>query len=213
MFQLTKLWIDPGPGVDTVEIRYTWCGHGEKPTWDGEEYAEVMWPVPDTDPTVRAAALEVPRYVGGRDSYLLAYRFGRGGEHLEGYSPVFTEEIVAQEVDYVDEDGDLTEVRVLWSVGGSNDPNWSQATLEGLPPFAQGPTRPASEQDGLADDAIYELVQTVPLPRRYVAKVWGPRGATVEYVYQLLRTNSPLPEDDFERWEDNGGQKFTVTLP
>lgn len=55
------------------------------------------------------------------------------------------------------------------------------------------------EGEGIADDALYELIQTVLLPHRYVAKGWGPRGATVEYAYQLLRTNSPLPEDDFER--------------
>ncbi|MDQ3946096.1 MAG: hypothetical protein M3357_13280 [Actinomycetota bacterium] len=212
MFQLTKVWVDPGPGIDTVEIRYTWCLPGQEPRWDGDEYAEIMCPVPGTDPTVRTASLEIPRFVDGHDCYRLHYRFGPGGEHLEGYSPVFIEEIVPAEIDYVDHDGDLTEVRVLWGVGGSTDPNWSQARLEGVPLPASGPRGPESEQDGLADDAIYELVQTVPLPRRYVARVCGPRGAEVEYVFQLLRTNSPLPEDCFERWDDNGGKKYYVTL-
>jgi len=59
---------------------------------------------------------------------------------------------------------------------------------------------------------MYELIQTVPLPRRYVAKVWGPRGATVEYAYQLLRTDSPLSEDDFEIWDNNQGQHYGVFL-
>jgi hypothetical protein len=59
---------------------------------------------------------------------------------------------------------------------------------------------------------MYELIQTVPLPRRYVAKVWGPRGATVEYGSQLLRTNSPLPEDDFERWDNSQGQNYRIVL-
>jgi hypothetical protein len=212
VFQLTKLWVDPGPGIDTMEIRYTWCRHGEEPHWDGDEYAEVMAVLPDTDPPVRTAALEVPRCLDGDDSYVLHYRFGPGGEHITGYTPVISEEIVSAEVEYVDQDGDLTEVRVLWSVGGPGAPNWSQATLDGLPPAVRGPTGRADEQEGLTDDAIYELVQTVPLPRRYVARVGGPRGAEVEYVYQLLRTNSPLPETDFERWEDNGGKKFYVTL-
>jgi hypothetical protein len=212
VFQLTKVWVDPGPGIDTMEIRYTWCAHGEEPRWEGEEYAEIMSVVPDTSPRIRTAALEIPRYVSGQDSYLLHYRFGQGGEHIGGYSPVMTDEIVAREVEYVDDKGDLTEVRVLWSVGGGGAPNWSQARLEGLSLPATGPTGPDAEGEGLADDAIYELIQTVPLPRRYVAKVWGPRRETVEYVYQLLRTNSPLPEDDFERWDDNRGEKFYVTL-
>lgn len=212
MFQLTKTWVDPEPGIDTMEIRYTWCANGESPTWDGTEEAEVMVPVPGTDPCMRTATLEVPRYLHGHDCYLLHYRFGPGGEHADGYSPVFTEEIAAGEVEYVDHDGRLTEVRVLWSVGGWSDQNWTQATLDGLAvsPPASGPTGP--EQDGLAEDAIYELVQTVPLPRRYVAKVWGPRGSCVEYVHQLLRTNAPLPDDCFQYWDDNGGQRYSLRL-
>jgi len=208
LFQLTKLWVDPTADIDEVEIRYTWSSHGERPVWDGEEDAEVMRVVPNTDPKVRTADLEIPRYVKGQDSYLVHYRFGPGGQHTEGWSPVFTETIVAHQVDYLDRTGDITEMRVLWSVEGSAAPNWSQATLEGLPIALPQDL----EQEGVADEAIYEFVQTVPLPRRYVAKVWGPRGATVEYTYQLLRTSSPIADQDFERWDDNSGQKFWITL-
>jgi hypothetical protein len=208
MFQLTKVWVDPGPGVESMEIRYTWCASGSEPAWDGTEEAEVMVAVPGTDPCVRTADLEIPRYVDGADRYQLHYRFGPGGEHVDGYSPVFTEEIVSREVEYVDHAGELTEVRVLWSVGGWTAPNWSQATLDGLPPSVAAPGGQGDEQDGVSDDAIYELVRTVPLPRRYVARMSGPRGQSVEYVYQLLRTGSPLPDDDFVRWDDNGGKRF-----
>ena len=212
MFQLTKVWVDPGPGVESMEIRYTWCPPGGEPPWDGDEEAEVMTPVAGTDPCVRTATLEIPRYVDGNPSYLLHYRFGPGGEHVDGYSPVMTEEIVSREVDYVDHEGDLTEVRVLWSVGGWSAPNWSQAALEGLPPSVAAPGPASDEQSGITDDAIYELVQTVPLPRRYVARIWAPRGGSVEYVYQLLRTGSPLPDQDFQHWDDNGGKRFYTTL-
>jgi hypothetical protein len=209
MFQLTKVWVDPTPDIDTIEVRYTWTAHGGEPNWE-DDNAEVMHVVPATDPTVRAAELEIPRYLDGRDSYLLHYRFGRGGEHLEAWSPVFTEEIVAANVDYVDTEGKLTEVRLLWSVAGSMSPNWSQADLEGL-------SRPElsmhdPEQEGLADDAFYELVRSVPLPRRFVARVWGPRGATVDYSYQLLRSNTPTGEDEFETWDDNSGRRYEISL-
>jgi hypothetical protein len=212
MFQLTKVFVDPGPGVETMEIRYTWCAPGAEPTWDGDEEAEVMTPVAGTDPCVRTATLEIPRYVNGSPSYRLHYRFGPGGEHVEGYSPVITDEIVAHDVEYVDHDGALTEVRVLWSIGGWSAPNWSQATLDGLPPSVAAPGRPGDEQSGVTDDAIYELVRTVPLPHRFIARIWAPRGNCVEYVYQLLRTGSPIPGDDFERWDDNGGKRFQTTL-
>jgi hypothetical protein len=210
MFLLTKFWVDPQPGIDTIEIRWTWTGSHEAPDWDENELAEVMAVVPGTDPIVRTADIEIPRYVDGRGSYLLHHRFGRGGEHHEGFSPVFTERIVSRDVEYVDDTGELTEVRLVWTVGGSLAPNWSQATLVGLP--TSGPATPDPEQEGVTDEAVYELVRTVPLPHRFVARIWGPEGSTVEYVYQLLRTNTPVEGDEFERWDDDDGRRYHVEL-
>jgi len=157
--------------------------------------------------------IEIPRYFNGKDVYQLHYRFVIVRNGREEVSPNFTEEIVAQEIPYLDHEGRITEVRVLWSINGWNAPNWTQAKLEGLN-LQTIPNRPGHdiEGEGLADDAIYELIQTVPLPRRYVAKVWGPRGALIEYAYQLLRTNSPLPEDDFVRWDNNQTQNYRLSL-
>jgi hypothetical protein len=213
VFQLTKIWVDQEPGIEMVEIRYLWSPLGEPARWEGQEEAEVMVVVPNTTPQVRQAVLEIPRYLNTADSYQLHYRFVFVLRGREEFSPIFTEDIVAREVPYLDQDGRITEVRLLWGVNGWHAPNWTQAKLEGLN-LQTIPTRPGHdiEGEGIADDAIYELIQTVPLPRRYVAKVWGPRGATVEYVYQLLRTNSPIPEDDFERWDNNNLQNYRVAM-
>lgn len=213
MFQLTKVWIDQEPGIGMVEIRYLWSPLGEPARWEGQEDTEVLAVVPDTNPRVRQAVIEIPRYLNEKDSYQLHYRFVVVRNGREEFSPVFSEEIVAREVPYVDQQGRITEVRVLWGVGGWTAPNWTQARLEGLD-LQMIPTRPGHdiEGEGIADDAFYELIQTVPLPRRYVAKVWGPRGAAVEYVYQLLRTNSPLPEDDFETWDNNETRNYRIVL-
>ncbi|HXG19512.1 MAG TPA: hypothetical protein VNN62_10630 [Methylomirabilota bacterium] len=213
MFQLTKVWVDQDPGIEMVEIRYLWSPLGEPAHWEGQEETEVMSVVPQTTPRVRQAVIEIPRYVNGKDAYQLHHRFVYVVGGREEFSPVYTEEIVAREVPYVDHEGRITEVRLLWGVNGWNAQNWTQATLEGLP-LQTIPTRPGHdiEGEGLADDAMYELIQTVPLPRRYVAKVWGPRGAMVEYVYQLLRTNSPIPDDDFERWDNNNLQNYHLVL-
>lgn len=208
MFQLTKIWIDQGPDLETVEIRYTWSPLGEPARWEGEEEAEIMAVVPNTSPQIRQAILEIPRSLNGKESYQLHYRFGGGGEHKKELAQIFTEEIVAQEIPYIDTEGRITEVRLLWSVNGWSAPNWTQAKLEGL----HLDTGPDVEGEGIVDDAIYELIQTVPLPRRYVGKVWGPQGATVEYCYQLLRTNSPLPEDDFQSWDNNQSQNYSLVL-
>jgi hypothetical protein len=213
VFQLTKTWVDQEPGIEMVEIRFTWSALGETAKWNGQEETEVLSVVPNTNPRVRQVVIEIPRYLDNKDSYQLHYRFTfvRGGK--EEFSPIYTEEIVAQEVPYVDTVGRITEVRLLWGVNGWNAQNWTQARLAGLN-LQMIPTRPGHdiEGEGIADDAFYELIQTVPLPRRYVAKVWGPRGATVEYVYQLLRTNSPIPEDDFTSWDNNETKNYRVTL-
>jgi len=213
MFQLTKIWVDPNERVASVEIRYTWSALGATPQWQGQEEAEVMTAIPGTNPKVRQAVLEIPRYVNEKDNYLLHYQFGGGGEHHEGFSSIFTQEIVAREIPYIDNEGKVTEVRLLWSVDGWSAPNWTQAKLEGLP---LNVTKDAPGQDaegeGIADEAIYELVQTVPIPRRFVAKIWGPRGSVVQYCFHLLRTNTPIPGDEFERWDNNQGENYSIVL-
>ena len=213
MFQMTKIWIDAGDRVDSVEIRYTWSSLGEPPKWGGNEEAEVMTVIPNTNPRVRQAVIEIPRYLHDRDNYLLHYQFGGGGEHHQGFSQIFSEEIVSREIPYVDTDGSLTEVRLLWCVGGWTAPNWTQARLEGLPlTIDKNTPGHDAEGEGIADEAMYEFIQTVPLPRRFVAKVWGPRGWTVEHCFQLMRINSPNPSDDFEKWDNNGGKNYSVVL-
>ena len=213
MFQLTKVWMDQDSGIQMVEIRYTWSPLGEPATWDGREEAEVMMEIPNTDPKVRQAVIEIPRYLNDQDSYQLHHRFMFVKDGREQFTQIFSEEIVSKEIPYVDQQGRITEVRLLWGVNGWTAQNWTQAKLAGLN-LQTVPTRAGHDREGegIADDAIYELIQTVPLPRRYNAKVWGPRGATVEYVYQLLRTNSPLPDDDFESWDNNQGQNYRAVL-
>lgn len=213
MFQLTKVWIDEQPGIEMVEIRYLWSPLGEPARWEGQEEAEVMTVVPNTTPRVRQAVIEIPRYLADKDSYRLHHRFVFVHNGREEFSPVFTEDIVAQEVPYVDDAGRVTEVRLLWSVNGWSAPNWTQTKLAGLN-LTTDETRAGHDREGegIADDAIYELIQTVPLPRRYIGKVWGPRGASVDYVYQLLRTSSPIPEDDFESWDNNETRNYRLVL-
>jgi hypothetical protein len=213
VFQLTKLWVDQDPGIEMVEIRYLCSPLGEPARWEGQEETEVMSIVPQTTPRVRQAVIEIPRYIDGKDSYQLHHRFVYVLGGREEFSPVYTEEIVAQEVPYIDREGQITEVRLLWGVNGWSAQNWTQAKLEGLN-LQTSPTRPGHdiEGEGIADDAMYELIQTVALPRRYVAKVWGPRGAMVEYVYQLLRTNSPIPSDEFAQWDNNNLQNYRLVL-
>jgi len=85
MFQITKVWVDPSDKVDSVEIRFTSSAIGEAPKWQGDDEAEVMSVIPHTTPRVRQAAIEIPRYLNGKDNYLLHYQFGGGGSIMRAF--------------------------------------------------------------------------------------------------------------------------------
>src|SRR6516165_9731279 len=77
MFQMAKVWVDPNDRVDSVEIRYTWSPVGTSPDFtNGKDEAEVMQVVLGTNPRVRQAIIQIPRYFEGKDNYLLHYHFG-----------------------------------------------------------------------------------------------------------------------------------------
>src|SRR6516165_141711 len=117
-----------------------------------------MASVPNTNPPMRLAVLEIPRYLDCEPNYLLHYRFDGGGESREGFNRDLTEEIVSREVEYIDREGLITEVRLMWSVGGWSAPNWSQAKLEGLKlTRSENQAGHDAEGEGIADEAIYEL--------------------------------------------------------
>ncbi len=214
MFQLTKVWIDPRPDFENVEIRYQWSPPGKQVIFTGDEDSEVMAVVPNTNPRVRRAIIEIPRYLENQDHYLFHYQFIPGGTQGHGpLSTVFTEKVVAREVQYVDHEGWATELRVVWGVDGWSAPNLTQAELKGLT-LSIAPDTPGHDREGegVADEAIYELVQTVALPRHWVGKVWGSEGSTVEYAFQLLRNNTPTVGDEGERWDNNNSQNYRLSL-
>jgi hypothetical protein len=140
--------------------------------------------VPNTNPRVRQAVIEIPRYLNNADTYQFHHRFVfvRGGR--EEFSPVFTEEIVAHEIPYVDNDGRITEVRLLWSVNGWNAPNWTQAKLEGLKLTTdEGRAGHDREGEGIADDAV----ATLPRCGGRVARPSSTRTNCCGRIRQFLR--------------------------
>ena len=76
MFQLTKTWVDQEPGIEMVEIRYTWTPLGGAAKWEGQEETEVMTVVPNTNPRLRQGVIEIPRLLpaakDGRSAHLCA---------------------------------------------------------------------------------------------------------------------------------------------
>jgi hypothetical protein len=204
-FALTKQWADPSPGIELVEVHYVWGPLGEPPDWERDQTA-VATPLDPGPPPRRAAALELPRFVDEATDYLLHYFFFVAGGGAQASTPVFTEQIGASEVRYDDVENRYTNVGVAWTVGESPDPNYSVAALDGLP---------FSTPDGLGGPEtftpIFEFVQAVPPPHVFRGRVWGVKGQAVTHAFHLVRLGSP-GGDDAERWDDNEGKGWQLTI-
>jgi hypothetical protein len=207
-FALRKTWVDPGPGIEMVELHYAWTPVGGEPDWEAGD-ARVLTPS-DTSPGVRTAVIEVPRMVDGSRDYALHHFFFVVHGTERSTSPVVTEEVVARELTYRDETGDWTHVGIGWGVSPGVPalaaPNYTAAAMDGLS-FEDGaggaPPEPAP---------VHEFVRAQPLPHVFRGLVWGPRGFELRYVFHLVRVGSPRPEDDAETWDDNGGDGWTLAL-
>ena len=204
-FALSKEWTDPSPGIELVEVHYVWGPPGEPPDWEADQTA-VATPLDPGPPPRRAAALELPRFVNGATDYLLHYFFFVAGGAAQASTPVITEQIATREVRYDDTENRYTNVGVAWTVGDSRDPNYSVAALDGLP-FSDHDDRDGAE----TFTPIFEFVQAVPPPHVFRGRVWGVSEQTVAHVFHLVRLGSP-GGDDAERWDDNGGKGWQLTI-
>ena len=211
MFGLRKTWVDPGPGIEMVQVHYTWTPTGGEPQWEQADCAVLSRDDPGNP--LRTAVIDVPRYVEGSPSYSLHHFFFVVGRGDRVASPVVTEEIVAREIGYEDAAGRYTHVGVAWNCSPGPPewavPNYTSAAMDGL--TFEGEGADAGGLDGTAP-AIYEFVHAQPLPHVFRALVWGPAGGRVDYVFHLVRSGSPDPAQDMEQWDDNAGGGWHAEL-
>ena len=189
-----------------LQIHYTWTAPGTEPAWANAE--ETVLTPESGAAGRRSAVLELPRLVDGAPDYWLHHFFFVVGGNDDASSPVFTEDIVARELSYPDTSGDYTSVGVVWSAveaaPESAVPNYTRTAMDGLSFHSPG----AAPEDS----SIYEFVRAQPLPHVFRGMVWGVGGSQVRYGYHLIRQGSPDPAEDTERWDDNGGSGWTLTL-
>jgi hypothetical protein len=208
VFGLRKTWVDPSPGIQMVQIHYTWTPAGATPDWANAEEA-VLAPRPD-EPQVRSAVLEVPRFVDGAPNYSLHHLFFVVGAAGQEASPVFSEDVVSRELAYEDADGEFTSIGYAWhaveSSPGLEVTNYTSGAMDGLP-FATTGADAAREPN-----SIYEFVRAQPLPHVFRGLVWGIRRSQIRYVCHRVRHGSPNPGDDAENWADNDGAGWTADL-
>src|SRR5229473_3317095 len=157
-FYIKKTYVDSEPGIELVNIHYTWTPPGEMPNWDSGGYTENY----------------------AFHHYFEVFRNGKREQ-----SPLYTEEIVSKEVEYLDFQGNLGGMCIFWSAYDWDAPQY-QPTEEAnfVARFGEDNPYRSHKFYGAEDKENFsriraEMLKALPLPRRFVGKIYGPRGAQI----------------------------------
>jgi hypothetical protein len=237
---MKKTFIDPAPGVELVNIHYTWTPLGERPNWEAHRETRAMprggvlirgiggttldesggyvQSASETrtlpDDGSRRKVLRLPKAIpdpvtgGYTEHYAFHHYFElvRNGRHEQ--SPLYTEEIVSKEVEYLDFQGTLGMMCIFWSLSDWDAPQY-QPTEEPnfIARFGEDSPYRSHKFYGAEDKERFsrtrsEMMRGLPLPRRFMGKIHGPKGAQVHQRWHVGNLWQPNPAD---RWEDYRG--------
>lgn len=209
---IKKEWVDCQDEIDSVSINYTF-GHVNLPAnWDKLQ-THVMMPQWGTTPLKRNWVVRLPTHLENQNKYLFHYYFQiHYQDNREKISDMFTELIIPKQVEYIDHSGAYSHIRLHWSIGGWLYPQDTELEVEGI---EWGSDFSVSQSTYRAGDRLYELgrsalINKIPAPRVYRATIWGPKGATVNYCFNLITVeiNGKLKH----KWNNNNGINFEMTF-
>ena len=151
------------------------------------------------------------------------------GKHVEDYafhhyfeifrngkreqSPLYTEEIVSKEVEFVDQQGTLGGMCIYWSVYDWDAPQYQPTEV---PEFIEkyGEDNPYRSFKFYGSEDMEEfgriradMLKALPLPRRFVGTIRGPKGAQVVQSWHVGGMWTP---NRSERWESYWGNNVHV---
>ena len=147
-FYMKRSYVDTQPGIELVNIHYTWTPVGQQPNWEAHRETRAMprggvlvrgmggttldetgnaiqtasQTVELPDDGTRRKVIRVPSDVWDPaqnkhvENYDLHHYFEVFREGKRELSPVYTEEIVSQEVEFVDQQGTLGGMCIYWSL-------------------------------------------------------------------------------------------------
>lgn len=239
-FYIKRSFVDTQPGIELVNIHYTWTPVGQQPDWEahretramprggvlirglggttvaesGEYVQTLSQQVELPDDGVRRKVIRLPKdvYDPASGTYIENYSFHHYYETFRDgkreTSPVYTEEIVSREVEYVDYTGSLGGMCIFWSIY-----DWDAAQYQPteapqfIEKFGEDSPYRSFKFYGAEDKETFsrtrsELLQSLPTPRRFVGKIYGPKGAEVHQRWHVGGMWSP---NAAERWEDYWG--------
>ena len=240
-FYIKRTFADAEPGIELVNIHYTWTPLGEMPKW--EAYRETrMMPrggvlvrgmggttldesgayvqtagekIEIPDDGIRRKVIRLPKAIpdsaaltGFTENYAFHHYFEifRNGKREQ--SPLYTEEIVSKEVEYLDFQGNLGGMCIFWSAYDWDAPQYQPTEeLNFSARFGEDSPYRSFKFYGAEDKETFsrvrsEMLKSLPLPRRFVGKIHGPKGAQIHQRWHAGNLWQPNPAD---RWEDYRG--------
>jgi hypothetical protein len=242
-FYMKRSYVDTQPGIELVNIHYTWTPVGQQPNWEAHRETRAMprggvlvrgmggttldetgnaiqtlsQTVELPDDGVRRKVIRVPSDVWDPvqnthvENYDLHHYFEVFRAGKREVSPVYTEEIVSQEVEFVDQQGTLGGMCIYWSLYDWDAPQYQPTEV---PAFIEkyGEDNPYrsfkfyGSQDMEEFGRIRaEMLKTLPVPRRFVGKIRGPKGAQAVQSWHVGGMWTP---NKLERWESYWGNNL-----
>jgi hypothetical protein len=244
-FYMKKSFVDTLPGIELVNLHYTWTPLGQMPNWDAHRETRVMprggvlvrgmggttvdeqgqyvqtssETIQLPDDGVRRKIIKLPNDIldpatgNYTENYLLHHYFEVFLNGKRELSPLFTEEIVSKEVEYVDHQGNLGGMCIFWSIYDWDSPQY-QPTEESnfIARYGEDNDYRSLKFYGTEDKENFsrtrsQMLAALPLPRRYVGKIRGPKGAEIHQRWHVGNLWQPNPAD---RWEDYWGYVLHV---
>jgi hypothetical protein len=165
------------------------------------------------DDGVRRKILRLPNTVAENGSVHDHYSFHHYFEvfrHGHSYrTRLYSEDIVTKEIEYIDYVGNVGGMCIYWSIGDWDAPQYTPTEEHNFVswygednPFRSHKLYATENKDGFIQRR-HELLAALPMPRRYVENIRGPRGATAHQGWHTggLRTAGDSWEDYFGWYE------------
>jgi hypothetical protein len=239
-FYMKRSYVDTQPGIELVNIHYTWTPVGQQPNWEAHRETRAMprggvlvrgmggttldetgnaiqtasQTVELPDDGTRRKVIRVPSDVWDPaqnkhvENYDLHHYFEVFREGKRELSPVYTEEIVSQEVEFVDQQGTLGGMCIYWSLYDWDAPQYQPTEVpEFIEKYGEDSPFRSFKFYGSPDMEEFgriraELLKALPTPRRFVGKIRGPKGAQVVQSWHVGGMWTP---NKLERWESYWG--------
>ena len=162
-------------------------------------------------PNARVKVIKMPSSIlnqaTGRfdENYLFHFFYDVWSNGAASPTPMFTEEIVCQEIELTDWHGNVSGACAHWSVHDGDAFVYSPTeTADFIARYGEDAPLRSHKFYGQDDRnwftrAKWAVVQQLPLPRRWRTKVWGPRGASLIQGWHVGFVDQPSPPGEFPR--------------